>query len=111
MGQSGTSASSRTFDLVVRTKMDTEYQFRSIARAELQNLLSFFKAKSIRITNLRQTEEAAEGGGDGRKKSFADGDDGADFDGAGKEESSDEDVDYGASGSDEDEKALKAPPK
>lgn len=123
--QSGTSASSRTFDLVVRTKMDTEYQFRSIARAELQNLLSFFKAKSIRITNLRQTEEAAEGGGDGRKKSFADGDDGAefddesdedededeDFDGAGKEESSDEDVDYGASGSDEDEKALKAPPK
>ncbi|KAF5832780.1 FACT complex subunit SSRP1-A [Dunaliella salina] len=52
----GNAVSSKTFDLVVRTKNDVEHQFRSIQRNEWQVLLDFFQAKRLRVERLREAQ-------------------------------------------------------
>ncbi len=50
-------SSTRTFDLLVRLKNNTEHQFRSIQRSEWQNLLDFLQAKKLRIENLAAAKQ------------------------------------------------------
>jgi len=52
----GNTVSSKTFDLVVRTKSNLEHQFRGIARNEWQGLLDFFQLKRLRIERLREAQ-------------------------------------------------------
>eukprot|EP00793_Prasinoderma_coloniale_P001104 PRCOL_00006095-RA len=114
----GTSHSSKTFDLVVTLKSDQEYQFRSIQRQELANLLAFFKAKGVRVSNLKETQAAADGNERGARASLAEVDDDdddddsgsdpdEDFTGAESDEPSDEDEDYGSGSDGSDDEAPK----
>uniref|UniRef100_A0A7S0WQ82 FACT complex subunit SSRP1 n=1 Tax=Chlamydomonas leiostraca TaxID=1034604 RepID=A0A7S0WQ82_9CHLO len=52
----GGAVSSKTFDLVVRTKNNAEHQFRGIQRSEWQVLLDFFLAKKLRVERLREAQ-------------------------------------------------------
>ncbi|KAL6756819.1 hypothetical protein V8C86DRAFT_1789455 [Haematococcus lacustris] len=52
----GGAVSSKTFDLVVRTKTEVEHQFRGIQRGEWQGLLNFFLAKKLRVERLREAQ-------------------------------------------------------
>ena len=88
------SASAKTFDLAISTKTGTEHQFRSIARAEWQNLFNFFQAKGLRISNLKQAQQGP-GGRDALQLPGGGDDDGS------EEESEDEDFKGDASGSDD----------
>ena len=62
MRQSGASAS-KTFDLTLRMKggvddaRDQQYLFRSIPRAEWNNLFEWIKAKNLRVENLKEVQQ------------------------------------------------------
>ena len=103
---------------MVTLKSDQEYQFRSIQRQELANLLAFFKAKGVRVSNLKETQAAADGNERGARASLAEVDDDdddddsgsdpdEDFTGAESDEPSDEDEDYGSGSDGSDDEAPK----
>ena len=62
MRQSGASAS-KTFDLTLKMKggmddaRDPQYLFRSIPRAEWNNLFEWIKAKNLRVENLKEVQQ------------------------------------------------------
>ena len=90
------SGSSRTFDLVVRTKTDAEYLFRSIQKQEWQNLFTFIQERNLKIDNLKQVQQSMRG--EGQKVSMQDlaGDD---------DDSDEEDEDFMADDDDSEEEA------
>ncbi len=62
MRQSGASAS-KTFDITLKMKggmdgaRDPQYLFRSIPRAEWNNLFEWIKAKNLRVENLKEVQQ------------------------------------------------------
>ena len=62
MRQSGASAS-KTFDITLKMKgamdgaRDQQYLFRSIPRAEWNNLFDWIKAKNLRVENLKEVQQ------------------------------------------------------
>ncbi|KAJ9520912.1 hypothetical protein QJQ45_014103 [Haematococcus lacustris] len=73
----GGAVSSKTFDLVVRTKTEVEHQFRGIQRGEWQGLLNFFLAKKLRVERLREAQAGPSAAAAAARAAidFGDGDD------------------------------------
>ena len=66
---------SRTFDLVIHMKSDSEHQFRNINRTEWQCLFDFINGRKIKIENLNQAAQGPGGNAGGSRGGFAIGDD------------------------------------
>uniref|UniRef100_A0A7S1X6A4 FACT complex subunit SSRP1 n=1 Tax=Tetraselmis chuii TaxID=63592 RepID=A0A7S1X6A4_9CHLO len=54
-------AVAKTFDFMIRTKNDQEYQFRNIQKIEWANLFEWAQAKSLRIDNISEAQEGPGG--------------------------------------------------
>jgi len=54
-------AVAKTFDFMIRTKNDQEYQFRNIQKIEWANLFEWAQAKNLRIDNLTEAQEGPGG--------------------------------------------------
>ena len=89
------SSAAKTFDLMVKTKSDTEYLFRSIQKQEWQNLFSFIQERDLRIENLKQVQQSM----GGPKVSLP----GVDDDGDDDDDSNEDDEDFKESESDDDD--------
>ncbi|QDZ20900.1 SSRP1 domain-containing structure-specific recognition protein [Chloropicon primus] len=85
------SAAAKTFDLLVKTKSDTEFLFRSIQKQEWQNLFSFIQERNLRIENLKQVQQSMNAGGRSASAPVAGLDDLGE---SGEDEDSEEDEDF-----------------
>jgi len=52
------TASQRTFDIVISMKGDVSHTFHGIPKSEFQNLVNFMKAKNLPVSNIDDTQRA-----------------------------------------------------